>query len=362
MKEKEPVRLRQRAMPSGRVSLYLDIYIKGNRTYEYLHLYLIPAKNKADKEKNRQTMMLAEAIRAKRLVEVRNGEYGFKQRQAVNLFSYVERIMQTKKGSTKRRYHALLSLLRQYERRTSMMVGDITPAWFLAFAAYINRQDFATNTKAVYVATMRCCINAAYREGLLAVNPIAAIKGVGWEETNRTYLTADEVRMLASTPCQSDVVKRAFLFGCLTGLRHCDIASLTWSDVHWQCGYTRIIFRQSKTRGQEYLDINEQAVTLMGERGRGADPVFPMPHESSARRYIFDWVARAGIAKHVTFHASRHTFAVMMLDLGTDIYTVSKLLGHRDIATTQIYARVLDKAKQEAVSRIPNLLETEKRI
>lgn len=64
---------------------------------------------------------------------------------------------------------------------------------------------------------------------------------------------------------------------------------------------------------------------------------------------------RAGIHKDITFHCGRHTFAVMMLDLGTDIYTVSKLLGHRELSTTQIYAKVLDKNKQAAVAKIPDI-------
>lgn len=353
---KHSVVLRKRKMPSGNVSLYLDIYQGGVRTYEYLHLYQRPERTRKDKEENRQTMMLAEAICAKRLVEVRNGEYGFKQRSAVPLFGYVERIAEAKSGSTRRRYKALLALLKSYERRSSMLVSDITAAWFVGFVAYIERQDFAVNTKAVYVATMRYCINAAYREGLLPVNPVVGVKGTGAEDTNRTYLTTDEVRRLWETPCSDNAVKRAFLFGCMTGIRHCDIASLTWGDVHRQGGYTRIIFRQAKTHGQEYLDITEQAVPLMGERGAANEAVFPLPHESTVRRRIFDWVAAAKIDKHVTFHASRHTFAVMMLEIGTDIYTVSKLLGHRELSTTQIYAKVLDKNKQAAVAAIPTIL------
>lgn len=63
------------------------------------------------------------------------------------------------------------------------------------------------------------------------------------------------------------------------------------------------------------------------------------------------------VALWVLFHCGRHTFAVMMLDLGTDIYTVSKLLGHRDLSTTQIYAKVLDKNKQKAVKQIPQILD-----
>ena len=63
----------------------------------------------------------------------------------------------------------------------------------------------------------------------------------------------------------------------------------------------------------------------------------------------------AGITKDITFHCSRHTFAVLMLNFGADIFTVSKMLGHRELATTQIYARVLDKKKQEAMKLFPEM-------
>jgi integrase len=353
---KQSVKLRQRVMPSGNTSLYLDIYVNGVRTYEYLKLYLSP--NKKDKEQNRQTLMLADAICAKRLVEVRNGQYGFNSPVAVPLRDYVQTIIQAKKGSTRRRYEALANIL-QGCTRPSMMLADITPSWFSQFLSYIGKQGYATNTMAVYVATMRYIINKAHREGLLPTNPITGIKGIGYEETNRTYLTVDEVRRLANTPCPNEITKRAFLFGCLTGLRNCDIRALTWADVHVQDGYTRIIYRQAKTHGQEYLDISAQAASLMGDRGKDNDAVFPLMSWHAVRQQLKAWVKRAKIAKHVTFHTSRHTFAVMMLSV-TDIYTVSKLLGHRELSTTQVYAKVIDKAKREAVDRMPDLLGGEK--
>ena len=355
---KQSVRLRQRVMPSGNVSLYLDIYQREKRTYEYLHLYLSP--DRKDKELNRQTLSLAESICAKRLVELRNGEFGFKPPVSVCLFDYVQTIIQTKKGSTRRRYEALSAILHAYTK-PSMMLADITPAWFSGFVAYIQKRGYAPNTLAVYTSTLRYIINQAHRDGLIPTNPIAGIKGIGYEETNRIYLTIDEVRMLAQTPCPNEVTKRAFLFGCLTGLRNCDIRALTWADVHEQDGYTRIIFRQAKTHGQEYLDINDQAAALMGERGNNTDVVFPLMSWHAVRQQLKAWVKRAKITKHVTFHTSRHTFAVMMLSV-TDIYTVSKLLGHRELSTTQVYAKVIDRAKREAVDKMPNLLNHGKRI
>lgn len=93
----------------------------------------------------------------------------------------------------------------------------------------------------------------------------------------------------------------------------------------------------------------------MGGRGKDADAVFPLMSWHAVRLHLKAWVKKAKISKHVTFHASRHTFAVMMLSV-TDIYTVSKLLGHRELSTTQVYAKVLDKAKREAVDNIPNIL------
>ena len=67
------------------------------------------------------------------------------------------------------------------------------------------------------------------------------------------------------------------------------------------------------------------------------------------------WCLRAGITKDITFHCARHSFAVMMIDLGADIYTVQKLLGHKELRTTEIYVKLLDKKKQAAVLLIPKV-------
>ena len=76
-KSKEPIRLRKRILKTGNTSLYLDIYHNGKRSYEYLNLYLVPEKTRADKEKNKDTLRLADAVRAQRVVEFQNGRFGF---------------------------------------------------------------------------------------------------------------------------------------------------------------------------------------------------------------------------------------------------------------------------------------------
>lgn len=175
------------------------------------------------------------------------------------------------------------------------------------------------------------------------------------------YLTLEEVRMLAATPCRYPDIKRSFLFSCLTGLRKSDIEKLVWGEIHKQGDYTRIIFTQKKTGGLEYLDISPEAEKLLGERGKESDLVFPFMHSISLiEDTLKSWTTEAGIKKHITFHCGRHTFATLMLDLGTDLFTVSKLLGHRDVKTTQIYAKILDKNKQQAVSKIPTINIREK--
>lgn len=375
---REPIRLRQRKLPTGNTSLYLDIYIDGRRTYEYLKMYLIPEKTRADKEKNRETLKLADAIRAKRVVELRNGQFGFLSPSTPSLRFYdYYRVMCEKRLGTESRgnwgnWYSCLHHLKKYEKRENITFAEITPEWVQGFKDYLENEavawghDFrkrikdkplSRNSKLSYFNKLRACLNQAYEEGVIPSNPMRGIDGFKPEEGTRMYLTLDEVRKLANTKCEYPQIKAAFLFSCLTGLRRSDVLRLTWGDVHKQGEFTRIIFRQKKTSGQEYLDISPQAAELMGKRGEPDEHVFTDIHSPSCTNNTLKlWVARAGINKTITFHCGRHTFATLMLDIGTDIYTVSKLLGHRDLSTTQIYAKVMDKNKQAAVASIPTIL------
>jgi len=361
---KEPVRLRQRVMPSGNVSLYLDIYINGQRTYEYLKLYLVPEHDRKDKLHNKDVLRLAEDIRAKRLVEIRNGAFGFKTPKAsskILLADFFAECAQNKKKKNTRGNHyiwrATLMHLKQFLRGRRVYVSSVDAVFLRDFKNYLCGLDLAQNTKSIYFDKLCACLYIAHDEGLLNEVPIKKAGGrLGMQETERMYLTIAELKRLAGTPCKDNELRRAFLFSCLTGFRLSDVIKVTWQDVERQDGFTRIFFRQKKTGGFEYADISAEAAQLLGERGDENEHPFKLQMPLTIERHLQRWIDKAGIKKHITYHCSRHTFAVMMLDLGTDIYTVSKLLGHKSLSTTQIYAKVLDKNKQAAVSRIPSIL------
>lgn len=380
-KIKEPIKVRQKPLQNGNISLYLDIYRDGKRIYEFLKLYLVPERTKEDKEKNRQTMQFATSIKSKRIVEMQNGEYGFKSEFATDTLFYpyyramCEKRLKTESTGNWGNWSSCLHHLLKYEKNERITFADITPEWVQGFRDYLENdavawshdcrkrikdKPLARNSKLSYFNKLRACLNQAFEDRIISINPARYVENFKAEEGTRMYLSIDEVRKLAQTVCEYPRIKAAFLFSCLTGLRRSDVLRITWGDVHQQGEFTRIIFRQKKTQGQEYLDITPQAAELMGERGKSNELVFQDIHSPSiTNKAVQEWVLRAGIDKKITFHCGRHTFATMMLDIGTDIYTVSKLLGHRELTTTQIYAKVMDKNKQKAVANIPNILHKE---
>lgn len=382
MSNKESIHLRKRKHKSGNTALYLDIYRNGVRKYEHLKLYLIPEHTKNDKDINRQTLQLAETIKAKRTVELHNEEYGFKtKREQVRFFDFFQTLIyQDGEGITRSagcayNWVSTYKYLRQYESR-DITISEITPKWVDGFKRFLEKKAVQLRTKASkhrskdetpkplsqnskhkYFTKLRAAINMAVKRGIIKDNSLLEVRNFAEEETEREYLTIEEIKKLTITPCEYDSVRRAFLFSCLTGMRISDIRKIKWGDVQQLGDMTRIVFRQQKTKGQEYLDINYQAAEFMGERQDPSRLVFDdLPsYNQYSNACIKRWVKRAGINKNITFHCARHSFAVMMLDIGTDIYTVSKLLGHRELSTTQIYAKVLDKNKQKAVQNIPSI-------
>lgn len=246
---------------------------------------------------------------------------------------------------------------------SNLSIKDVDENFLKGFKKYLNKEArtngdtlLSQNTKYTYFNKLRAVLREAYAEGYLNVDVVKSVKGFSQGESKREYLTHSELQALSGTACKYVVLKRAFIFSCLTGLRWSDINKLKWSEVREEEGNYRVIFRQKKTEGLEYLYISQQARELLDERGNRDDKVFKgLKYGAHFNAEILKWCMRAGISKHITFHSARHTNAVLLLENGADIYTVSKRLGHKEIRTTQIYAKIIDVKMKEAANSIPVL-------
>ena len=185
------------------------------------------------------------------------------------------------------------------------------------------------------------------------------LKPIKQAETRREYLTIEELNELVKTTCISDLLKRAALFSALTGLRFSDIHKLTWAEIEYINGNGYFLnFDQKKTKGVEVLPISDQAYNFTG--GNKSPKNMPqdvkvfdgLKYSAYQNKYLSQWIGAAGITKNITFHNFRHTYATLQLSSGTDIYTVSKMLGHKDLKTTQVYAKIVDIAKRKAANSI----------
>lgn len=347
------VTIREKECKDGRISLYLDIYSKGMRRYEFLDLHIVPEHNDADRAENRRNRQLADVIRAKRLLEVQNNTYGFATSyDRALLLPTFAKFMEGRNTSV---YRAVLHHLEDRCAK-AMQVSQITERWVREFIDDLSVRC-SQSTISQYITALKVFWAWAQKRNIVQGNPFDDIE-VKRDDKEREYLTLDELRRLIDTPC-AHPVRDAFLFSCLTGLRISDIERLRWGDVEEDGERRRIRFVQKKTKRHTYVELNAQTSELMGSRRKPNDVVFfvggKVPN-ITLNRNIGKWCAEAGIAKHITFHCARHTFATMLLTLDNSIYVVSKLLGHSSVATTQIYAKIVDKKRQEAVDSIPQLL------
>ena len=147
-------------------------------------------------------------------------------------------------------------------------------------------------------------------------------------------------------------MKRAALFSGFTGLRFSDVQTLTYSEVRGVAGKYYLQFTQEKTAGAEILPISDQAKELIGKLGKPDELVFKNLKYSSLRSFFIGWLSKAEIYKNITFHSFRHTHATLQIEFGTDIFTLSKMLGHKSLKSTQVYAKIVDKKKSDAAKRI----------
>ena len=254
-----------------------------------------------------------------------------------------------------------LALLKLYTGGKPLLFGSIDLNLIKDYKDYLinapqggsKTGTISANTASTYFSIFKAGLHQAFIDGYLTIDLAAKVKNIYYEESQREYLTLEELNQLAATPCDSEILKRAALFSALTGLRHSDIKQLKWRDIVKDKEHYQLHFTQQKTKGVEYMPISDQAYSLCGERGDADRLVFEgLQDPSWINRPVKRWIEASGITKHITFHCFRHTYATLQLTNGTDIYTVSKMLGHKKVTTTQIYAKIVDAKKDAAADAI----------
>lgn len=364
---KEPIKIRQKELANGNISLYLDIYWKGEREYNFLNLYLINAKNGIDRDQNNKTMILAEQIKAQRLVDLQSGKYRMKQeRTELSFIEYFKQLMKDRLNSKGNygNWDSALKHILTFTKGKDLKLADIDETWLMRIKHYLlhdartpSEAKLSQNSAHSYFNKIKATLRQAFEEKYINENPASRIRGIKQAETKREFLTWEEVESITKAPCDTKKLKEAFLFSIMTGLRWSDIIKMKWSEVRGSksAGWY-IQFQQQKTKEHEVLPITKEARNLLGEEQEPDERVFyGLKYSTKTNLALARWLARAGITRYVTFHCARHTHATLLLSQGVDIYVVSKLLGHKTIKTTEIYAKVSNMKKVEAVNKLPKL-------
>ncbi len=378
---KEPVKIRLKTLANGNQSIYLDIYHNGKRSYEFLKLYLVPVTG-ANKQwaaaQNSNTMDAANAIKAKRIIELANGVAGIKKSDSgkMLLVEWMDDFM-SYKDNVARGDSYVKNIIKVRKRLIdykgkNVRMADVDKAFCEGFILYLkNAKSFkdgetplSKQSQLVYYSVFNTAMRKAVRDGVILSNPMDKVGSDAKPkatESTKVYLDKEELAAMIESECGARV-KGAFLFSCFCGLRISDVRNLKWGDLKavespdGTLGYYLSIVMQKTQRGLSYRLSNEALKWLPDRNGKDdGERVFSLPIETELNRQLKAWAKRAGVDKNISFHTARHTFATLMLTIGADLYTTSKLLGHTNIKTTQVYAKIVDQKKDEAMRLLDGL-------
>ena len=351
MKIKEKVHINQRPVKGGGFSLHLDYRIGGKRVREFLKLYLVPVKTQADKIKNGETLRLVTEIKNKRIRELDSGELSVDTpKKAKTIFAidyFQKKISQIKVENSRQNNFAMLKSLAEFRKNATLV--EINREFFKKFIDFLTSKDLSASTVRLYGVLLKARLHEACIDGLILHMPDFYGIMPKKRSSEIEFLTLDELRDLDAAPAP-DEIKNPFLFCCFTGLRFSDVQALKWDNID----NDTIVIRMKKTKEIVRVPLSANAKKFLPER-KSKGKVFEIGPLNSLTRGLKAWAESAGLKKNLHFHMSRHTFATLALANGAELYTVSKLLGHRSVQTTQVYAKVLDEGRRKAVDAIPEL-------
>ena len=371
------VSLRGKKLSSGNISLYLDIYRDGARTYEFLKLYINPkARTPMEREQNQKTKLIAEEIRTKREMELNTSVFGIKSVEASKI-DFIAFFQEYNNRYTKKDYRMMTGALQRFKDFLKNQYGtkynkgikanQLDKEMMIRFVDYLqskSKGEGASN----YYQHFKKVIKSAIENDVILKNPcLGVVCKVDKQVLRKDILSIDEVKKLINCtyPGQNTDIRKAFIFCLYCGLRYCDVIDLKYSNIDYSNKLLK--FEQAKTKGHSansgvVIPLNDGLLSLIGTPSKNdineshkESLIFNLPSFTTCLKVLRTWTKKAGIDKHITWHCARHSFAVNILNNGANIKTVSSLLGHSGLKHTEKYTRAVDALKEAAINSLPEL-------
>ena len=378
-------KLKQKKLSDGRISLYLEYYlgyktvnntltgktsVKIDRRKEALNRYIWDSpRTMEERLHNKETLELARKIRAEKEQELLEGKTGYRLRtKGIDFLAYFQSYIDnyTKKDLRNmqlalRRFKAFLS------EKYPVYVGSIRPDqlskdMMISFVEYLQSKSTGDGAKSIY-QRFKKVIHYAIEHDIILKNPCAGVVCKSDDQALRKdVLSEEEMEQLMNTsyPGQNSEIVRAFTLCLYTGIRYCDLIEIKYGNVDYANRTLR--FEQLKTKGHSaasgvVIPLNEGLLSLIGESSTGDrnELIFKLPSHTMCLKALRHWTKRAGIPKHITWHCARHSFAVNILNNGSNVKTMASLLGHSGLKHTEKYTRSVDSLKEAAINSLPPL-------
>ena len=431
-------KLKRRPLKNGGVSLYLEYYlgrsqeprldkdgnplryttgkmagkpmyiIKHKRAKEELGLYLL-ARPRTPEEKNRneETILLAQRIRAEKEQERLQGIAGYripKFSNKDNVIKFFENYLSDYAQTDVRNMRLALNRFKTYlrtchpltvrkktvteieaikkawEEKHKSVYGkhelndnelyeyllkpkQLTPEMVKGFVSFLQENSEGSGAKVAFVRFKKL-VKRAEEQGLFRANPCEGVKCEGGTCAEKDIMTIEEINTLLNTHYENEneEIRRAFIFSLYSGVRFCDVRELTYSNVDYNQGVIK--FEQKKTRGHSKkssvkIPLRADLLEIIGKPEPGindeSERIFNLPSHTMCLKALRHWTARAGITKHITWHSARHSFATNILEGGANIKVVADLLGHSGLRYVERYTRALEEAKAAAINYLPEI-------
>ena len=365
-----PVYNRKKQLNSqGKALLQIEAYLEKRKVYFSTHIYLLPEqwdnRRKLIKQHphaeslNYQIKEFIMKLEEKELSLWRNGrnitleslKEEFRSKTSQSFLSFIKEDIENAqaKESTKQNRFSTYTLL--YKFKSHIEFKDLTPRFVYDFEKFLFDNNFKTNTVAKHMKHLKAFVNSAINKAYIDLNdyPFRRYR-IKMSETKHVFLLPEELEKLGTLELTGRRKRLmhtldAFLFCCYTGLRYSDFSNLSDKNFVFIDRKPWIIFNTIKTGAEVKLPLTllfeGKAWKLLRKYKGHKKNFFSIKPNSTVNKELIRIGKYAGIEKHFSFHSARHTNATLLIYKGANITTVQKLLGHRNVTTTQIYSEVM---------------------